>query len=169
MRRLFLAALLMAALPASAADTTADGEARAALAGFAPWIGGEWEMQGSIQTFEWGLDRRSVIGRSWWEVAGERTLVSEGVWFWHPGEKRVRGYFTALQMPVDFLEYTLLITDGRITCDVLGWTAQGEREEYRETWEMEGEHACAWAQFQRHGDHYEKTMSGTFRRSAETP
>jgi hypothetical protein len=121
-------------------------------------------MQGSVQSLEWGLDRRSVISKSWWVVAGERTLVSEGVWFWHPGERKIRGYFTAVQMPVEFLEYTTLFQDGRMVSDVVTWSPTGERADYRETWEPDGANRYEWTVFENHEGHFEKSMGGTFAR-----
>lgn len=159
-----LAVLALAGFPAAAADLTATDEARAALARFEPWIGGEWHMQGSIQRFEWGLDRRSVIATSWFEVAGERTPVAAGVWVWHPGERRIRGWFTASGTGADFLEYTTVLREDGMLSDIVSWAADGRRAAQRETWELDGEDRCQWSLFDERGGHFEKSTGGTWER-----
>jgi hypothetical protein len=159
-----LAALAFAFAPVRAGDSTATDDARAQMAPFARWIGGEWHMQGTIHTFEWGLDRRSVRFQTWFEVAGERTHVAEGVWFWHPGERSIRGYFTAVDSPADFVEATTLLTVDRMVSDLLAHTADGGRTQQRETWEFDGDDRCEWALFVRHDDHFEKAQGGVFER-----
>ena len=48
------------------------------LAPFERLPGGEWHLDNSYQTFEWGAGRQSVGARSFSLVAGTARLVSEG-------------------------------------------------------------------------------------------
>ncbi len=70
-----------------------------ALAPFERLIGGAWYLDDGYQVFEWGVGRRAVISKSYTLANGQATLVSEGMWMWHPGEKAIKGYFTAVNMP----------------------------------------------------------------------
>ena len=59
---------------------------------FAPLVGGEWHLEGSYQVFEWGVGKKSIRSSSYFLVDGEKKVVAEGYWFWHPGEKQIKGY-----------------------------------------------------------------------------
>lgn len=59
------------------------------MAGFARLIGGEWQISILRHRFEWGIGNHTVIAKSYDE---EGNLASEARWFWHPGEKAIKGY-----------------------------------------------------------------------------
>jgi hypothetical protein len=90
--------LLMAtyASPLWAGDPHASSDP---LAPFERLVGGQWYLdEGSHQEFEWGVGRQSVKARSYFVIDGERRLVSEGTWYWHQGEKQIKGALTAIEM-----------------------------------------------------------------------
>ncbi|NNF36357.1 MAG: hypothetical protein HKN68_19800, partial [Saprospiraceae bacterium] len=94
---ILLLCLLMATINVSSQITT-DAK-MSPLSGFESYIGGEWQFGETYQVFEWGIGKKSVKSRSYFILNGEPTLTSEGLWFWHPGEKIIKGYFTAVNMP----------------------------------------------------------------------
>lgn len=135
------------------------------LASFEPLIGPEWELDGSIQTFEWGVGKLSVVSKSWYEEDGKRTLLSEGIWFWHPGEGRIRGYFTAIGMPVNFFEYATRFEGNTVVSDLVTWSPEGQREEHRETMAL-SEDAYVWTLYAKTEEGEKRSMGGTFVRRA---
>ncbi|NBC66773.1 MAG: hypothetical protein GVY07_14095 [Bacteroidetes bacterium] len=88
------------------------------LSGFAAIVGGEWHRQGGYQTFKWGIGKKSVIAENYFIMEGKAQKVSEGVWFWHLGEQQIKGYFTAINMPVEFFDYTTRLTNNGIESDL---------------------------------------------------
>ena len=87
-------------------------------------------------------------------------LVSEGSWFWHPGEKMIKGFFTAINMPVDFFEYTTETKDGKIVSALDSYDSTGNKMSYTEVLEFTGKHTYQWSLLQ--GD--ATVMGGTFER-----
>ncbi len=121
--RYFLALALVAiviSMPKTARleTETSDSLEHNPLAGFERLIGGQWHLKGSYQEFEWGAGQRSVKAKSYFIFEGEPKLVSEGIWFWHPEAKEVRGIFTAVGMPVDLFEYKTHFESDSIVSDL---------------------------------------------------
>ncbi len=151
-------------LPGLAVDPLAgqDGPPSEPLAPFERFIGGAWHLDGSYQVFEWGLDRRVVHARSYAEIEGDTTLVSEGMWYWHPGEERIRGTVTAIRMPVSFFEYETRF-DGDTTIHRL--RSYGEMGgDYVEHWTLEGEDHYRWTLFAEAEQGRERLMTGLYER-----
>jgi hypothetical protein len=134
------------------------------LAGFERLIGGRWHLEGSYQEFEWGVGRRSVRARSFFLVEGKPRLVSEGTWFWHAGEGKVKGIFTAIDMPVELFEYTTRFEGNSIVSDLVAYTADGGRSAYTETWEFLDDAHFQWTLFAVTPDGPRKEMGGTYSR-----
>ena len=59
------------------------------LAPFARLVGGEWHIGPLRHVYEWGIGRRTIHARSYYQAGA---LASEARWFFHPGEKVIRGY-----------------------------------------------------------------------------
>ena len=70
------------------------------LQGFERFMGGQWHLDESYQEFERGVGRQSVRARSYFVVEGQPKRVWEGHGYWHPGEQKIKGLFTAIGMPV---------------------------------------------------------------------
>ncbi len=128
------------------------------LDGFAPFIGGEWHLDGTLQVFEWGIGNKSVRSRSYFVINGERKLVSEGYWFWHPGEKVIKGFFTAINMPVNFFEYTSEFSEGTLVSQLVSYDNAGNPTTYKETMNPTSGPEYVWKLYQGQAE----IMGGTF-------
>jgi hypothetical protein len=135
-----------------------DPQARSPLNGFEAFIGGQWHLDGSYQTFEWGVGKMSVISKSYFMMDGQSALVSEGMWFWHPGEKKIKGYFIASNMPDPLFEYETTFMDGKMINDLTTYNKAGEPTHYKETMEVTSSDSYEWILIQKGAT----IMSGTF-------
>lgn len=136
-----LAAGMAGGLAAVAEDATAPGHP---LEGFERLIGGEWHGDGTYSTFEWGVGKRSVRSRQYFVVNGETRLVGEGAWFWHPGERAIRGVFTAVDMPVMLFDYTTIWAGDTMTSRLVSYDESGQPTRYIETWRFTDDDHYAW-------------------------
>lgn len=134
------------------------------LASFERLIGGQWHLGGSYQEFEWGVGRRSVKSKSYFLVEGKPKLVSEGIWLWHPGEKQIKGVFTAIDMPVVFFDYTTRFEENRMVSDLTSYDAQGNETAYLETWDFTDATHYVWKLFKKTPDGLQEEMAGTYSR-----
>lgn len=134
------------------------------LAEFGRLIGGQWHLEGSFQEFEWGVGRQSVKTRGYFVIAGEPRLVSEGMWFWHAGEQRIKGIVTAIDMPVVLFEYTTWFEGNNMVSDLVAYTADGGKTAYTEKWEFLDDTRFEWSLFLTTPDGPRKEMGGTYTR-----
>lgn len=134
------------------------------LVPFEPLIGGRWHLEGSYLELSWGLGRRSVRGRNYFVVDGEAKLVGEGLWFWHPGEGRIRGVFTAIDMPVALFDYTTRFEQDRMVSDLRTYDAAGNESVYVETWDLGAEGKLGWKLLQETPEGLRQVMGGTYER-----
>jgi hypothetical protein len=121
-------------------------------------------MADSYSEYEWGLGRRSVVTRSYFVVEGEAKLVSEGFWFWHPGEKAIKGAFTAIDMPVVFFDYTVRFEGDTMIADLVAYDPAGNESSYTETWEFTDDTHYIWKLLAESPDGPQEVMGGTFER-----
>ena len=165
---LFVAACV---IPAQAYSQMADARLSAPnpLAGFERLVGGQWHLEGSYQEFEWGVGRRSIIARNYFLVEGKPKLVSEGIWYWHPKEKKIKGVFTAIDMPVEVFEYTAHFEGNSLLCELAAYDADGAESAYSEKWEFVGEAQFVWTLFAHTPDGPKVEMSGTYSRTLHPP
>jgi len=143
------------------------GEAEPAgnpLAPFERLIGGQWHLDGSYQEFEWGVGQRSVRSRSLYLVEGEPKLVAEGIWFWHSGEERIKGVFTAIDMPVAFFDYTTRFEGNTMVSDLRSYDVNGDESVYSETWEFIDETHYVWKLMKDTPEGPQEVMGGTYSR-----
>lgn len=134
------------------------------LAPFERLIGGRWRLDDSYQAFEWGLGRLSVKSRSYSIVGGLPKLVGEGLWFWHPGEQRIKGYFTTVGMPVAFFDYTTRFEDDRMVSELRAYDATGSATRYVEVWEFTDADHYAWSLMQHTPQGLKEAMKAVFTR-----
>ena len=132
------------------------------LAPFERLMGGEWHLEDSYQSFEWGVGRQSVRARSYFLADGTAKLVSEGFWYWHPGEKRIRGVFSAIDMPVTLFDYVTRFEGDTMVSELTAYDAAGNPDRYVETWHFVGERAFEWTLRGESGG--EPLMGGTYQR-----
>ena len=102
------------------------------LSDFSQLIGGEWHLDNSFQTFEWGVGKLSVKAKSYFIVDGQAKLVSEGAWFWHPELKVIKGYFTAIDMPYSVFEYTTTFEGKKMINVLTTYSSTGASDTYEE-------------------------------------
>lgn len=133
-----------------------------ALEGFEPFIGGEWRLGNSVQVFEWGPGRTSVIARGYREDDGQRKLVSHGIWYWHPEQKMVLGKATATEMPITLFEFKTRFDENLVIHDLSTYSAKGDPGVYVETWELKEPNVYEWKLLLPRPDSTEVVMSGIF-------
>lgn len=138
------------------------------LSPFSRLIGGEWHLEGSYQVFEWGIGKMSVKANSYFIVDGKPKLVSEGFWFWHPGEKKIKGYFTAIEMPVAFFDYTISFQGNKMVNQLKSYSPQGKEDNYIETWEFTDNDHYVWTLFSKTPEGKKRVMGGTYSRKFAT-
>ena len=145
-----------------AEEPPAEAEAADPLAPFERLIGGQWEAEGSFQKFEWGVGGLSVKTQSFFLVEGEPKLVSEGLWLWHPGEQKLKGYVTAMDMPVSFFDYTTRVDGDTMVHDLRSFSSTGEPSTYQEIWRFIDDTHYEWSLFQVSEAERTKIMGGTY-------
>lgn len=122
---------------------------------------GEWKLDNALQVFEWGVGKTSVIGKSYRIGSDEsRILVSEGMWVWHPGEKKIKGYITATDMPVVFFDYTTRFEDGKMVSELSSFDRTGKKSSYTEWMELQSDTTYKWTLIQ----NSDVIMNGVFTR-----
>ena len=99
------------------------------LAPFAGFIGGRWYLEDSYMELEWGVGQRSVNARNYFIVNSEPKLVSQGFWYWHPGERQIRGIFTAIDMPVVLFLYAARFEGDTMIGDLRAYGPDGKEKE----------------------------------------
>lgn len=134
------------------------------LTQFERLVGHQWHLEGSYQEFEWGVGRRSVIARSYFVVEGKPKLVSEGIWYWHPEEKQIKGIFIATDMPVEVFEYTTRFEGTSIISELVAYNADGIKTTYKEVWEFLDDAHFVWTLFSETPEGPKEEMSGTYSR-----
>ena len=112
---------------------------------FSRLIDGKWYMKNSYQTFEWRVDRKIVKARSYIIEENEERLVSEGFWFKHPETNLIKGYFFAVNMPIEFFDYTTKIENNKMINNLVAYTKEGQKQEYIEIWEFISENKYLWS------------------------
>ena len=137
------------------------------IASFSKLIGGEWHLGDSYQVFDWGVGKLSVNSKSYFVIEGAPQLVSEGSWFWHPREKEIKGYFTAIGMPAVLFDYTTRFEANKMLNSLITYTAAGKREAYTEVWEFVDEDSYKWTLYSGETEEPKKIMEGTYHRKTD--
>lgn len=158
--------ILSAPLSALAQDASLGRQTTNPMQAFEQLIGGEWHLDGSYQVFEWGPGRQSVRSRSYFLVEGEAKLVSEGMWYWHPGEGTIKGIFSAVDMPVALFEYVTRFEGNTMRSDLRTFSSDGTEEVFVETFEFTDDSHYVWKLLQDTPDGPTEIMSGTYSRGS---
>jgi hypothetical protein len=129
-------------------------------------IGGQWvfESGDAYHVFEWGLARRSVRSRSYFVTPEGDKLVSEGTWFWHPGEQAIKGYATAIEMGIDVFEYTTRFEGDVAIHDLRAWGLMAGDSPLLETWTFTDSDHYRWELSEDPGDGFRPSMAGDYER-----
>lgn len=150
-------------------DVTTGQSSTNPLQPFERLIGGQWHLGESYQELEWGVGRQSVKARSYFVIAGEAKLVSEGVWYWHPGEQQIKGLFTAIDMPVVLFDYTTRFEGDTMVNDLRAYATNGKETIFRETWKFTDDTHYEWKLTSVMPDGSEAVMSDTYTRRPSPP
>jgi hypothetical protein len=133
-------------------------------------VGGAWYFGDSYHVFEWGVGQRAVNTRSYFLLDGEPKLVSQGVWFWHPGEQVIKGFAVATDMPVEFFEMTTEFANDRLVSELKAYSGDALAAEFVETWEFVGEDRYVWTLLEKTADGLVRAGGGDYeRRKAPQP
>ena len=139
----------------------AEATTNESLAAFGALVVGSFEANDSRHEYEWGIDGRVIRSRSYFKSDEGWTLVSEGMWFWDPGESIVRGAVVAIDMPVDLFEYRSVVEDDEIVHELMAHGAQGGR--FIERWVFDDD-GYRWTLERPSDESTERLMSGAYRR-----
>lgn len=134
------------------------------LAPFARLVGGKWVMGDLFHVFEWGVGKLSMKANSYFVQAGEAALAGDGGWFWHPGDKAIRGWQFAVGMGIDLFDYTTRWEGDKMVNDLTTYDAAGNASEYLEEWDFTDADTYEWTLYAKTPDGAQKAMGGTFKR-----
>jgi hypothetical protein len=160
----YILSVLAALTDVSAQDSVEMQAATHPMADFQRLIEGQWHIEGSFQEFEWGLGHRSVRSKAYFIVDGQQKLVSEGFWYWHPGDKAIKGVFTAIDMPVELFEYVTRFEDNMMINELQSFDREGTRSIYTETWEFTDDMHYEWKLLKKSAQGLQEMMGGTYTR-----
>lgn len=132
------------------------------LAGFERLMGGRWQLDNSYQTFEWGVGEMSVVSRSFVQTQSGDKLVSEGVWYVHPGDQVIRGVFTAIDMGIQLFEYETRFEGDEIISKLVTWDDNQQRGEWEERWTFTDKRHYIWELYELVDDGRKNVMRGVF-------
>lgn len=128
-------------------------------------IGGVWESDNTQQTFEWGIGQKSVVSKLYFTETDTLKLVGEITWFWHPGEKKIRGYGTSIDMAMDFFDYTTVFESPyKMLNTFMAYGGHIDGVPQLETLEFIEENKYLWTYFNREGNEFAPAYSITFLR-----
>lgn len=137
------------------------------LAAFDRLVGGEWHMADSYHVFRWGAANRSFHSQSFFVSHGTSIPVGEGSWYWHPGDRSIRGHQVAEGMGIDLFEYTSRWEGDTLINDLITYDAEGNTGNYEEHWEFTDADTYQWTLYSRTDDGLQRAMGGTFTRRAQ--
>ena len=125
-------------------------------------VGGAWHLDGSYQVFEWGVGRELVRAKSYAIAGADTSLVSEGMWFWHPGEDAIQGLVAAVGMPISLFEYVTRVEGDRFSHQLTAYGDMGGA--YTEEWDLTDANHYQWTLYDGPAPAGSPMMSGTFER-----
>ena len=142
-------------------------EANNGLSSFSRLIGGKWYLGDSYQVFEWGLGQHSVKSSSYFIVDGVPQLISEGMWYRHPGKGEIEGIFSAINMPAVLFMYTTKFEQNKMLNELTTYTAEGKAETFSEVWEFVGKDSYKWTLYSNTAKVRQKIMEGIYKRKTD--
>lgn len=133
------------------------------LTNFAPIIG-SWTFGETIQKFTWGPGEKSVNVSQQAVKDNDTSIVTTGLFFYHPGDNSVKGYFSAVNMGIDLFEYTSVTFSGdTIFADLTTYGDYGG--EFKETWVATDADHWTWTLYQVGASAATQLMTGVFERA----
>ena len=167
-RSLMTSALAALVLLVGAPHSSADHHEREAAANplepFGRLVGSEWHSGDNYHALEWGLGKLSVVVKSYFMVDGKPKLVSEGMWYWHPVEKTIKGVATSVDMGVTLWDYTTSFEGNTMRSDLVTYAPDGKVDQYVETWEFTDENTYVWSLLTESDEGLKKILGSTYTR-----
>ena len=120
-------------------------------------VGGSWKIGPLTHVFEWGIGRHTLLARSY-DSAGN--FASEARWFWHPGEKTIRGYSVDVTGRNLAEMTTSFEGDKRINVLVLS-SPEASGQTYVGEWVFVGDDRYDWALYKKTETGREKQFEAT--------
>lgn len=128
-------------------------------------IGGEWSTETTVQTFNWGVGQKTVHSELHFIANEDTSLAGEITWFWHPGEKKIKGYGHLLSDQLIFFDYsTDFSSERRMENTILGYNVIGYEVNIIESIEFIDEDQYLWTMYDRVLDELKPQLSITFSR-----
>ena len=129
-------------------------------------IGGKWTTEsGTYHTFEWGLNKGSIVARTYAKQGEKHVLASQGMWFWHPEEKAIKGIFIAGDQPSHLMEFTTEFEAGTMHNNLKAFDKDGNAVQYTSTWTPNKDRSgYLWQLFSGVGNQKKEVMKGNFTR-----
>ena len=163
--RTFLVCGLLAALPtfaAPVADEVPSEPAPGPLEAMSRLVGGTWKIGPLSHVFEFGIARHTLHARSYYT---EGNFVSEARWFWHPGEKTIKGY--AVDAAGSGLtEMTTTFEGDRMTNVLVLTNGDGESQQYVGEWVFVDADRYDWTLYSETAGKREKQFEATGNRES---
>lgn len=129
------------------------------------FIGGAWVSETTYQTFEWGVGKLSVKSKLYFLEGDKKTLVGEITWFWHPGENKIKGYGHAINMAMNFFEYTTKFESPTVMMNTFyAYGGQYDGVAQHEKLEFINQNEYLWTYYNKMKDELLPAYSRTFRR-----
>jgi hypothetical protein len=128
-----------------------------ALVDFGALVVGRWETEDSRHDFAWGVGERVLRSTSYAADGDHWVIVSEGWWYWDPGEGTIRGQTVAVGMGIDLFEYRSRVSGSEVVHDLVSHGEFGGV--FVERWTFD-EAGYSWT-LEQDG---ERIMGGAFRR-----
>jgi hypothetical protein len=120
----------------------------------------------SYHVFSWGVGRQSVNAEAYFVLPQGETLVSQTMFFYHPGREVLVAYGVAVEMGIDVFEYTAIEARGdTLILDLTPYGPQAPEGDQRETWTFTDDDHYEWVLWARdEGGTWTRSMGGTFER-----
>lgn len=144
----------------TAPSADVDSDRQNPMLGFSRLVGGAWEIGPLRHVFEWGIARSSVISRSY---DAEGKLAAEARWFWHPGQKAIKGY-SVDATGAFFAEMTTSFEGSLMINELTTFAADGSKSDYTGKWEFTTEDSYDWTLYNRTDEGLAEAMSLTAKR-----
>jgi len=132
-----------------------DPDSRNPMLEFSRLVGGAWKIGPLRHVFEWGIGQSSVISRSY---DAEGKLAAEARWFWHPGEKAIKGY-SVDATGTFFAEMTTSFDGSLLTNELTMFATDGSTTDYTGKWDFTAEDSYDWTLYRQSEEGLVEVMS----------
>lgn len=146
--------------PAAAPSAEVDPDRENPMLGFSRLVGGSWKIGPFRHVFEWGIAQSSVISRTY---NAEGQLSAEARWFWHPGEKAIKGY-SVDSTGAFFAEMTTSFDESLLINELTTFATDGSTSDYTGKWNFTSADSYDWTLYNHTDNGLVEAMSMTAQR-----